>query len=446
MQHACSARAGRRKRRLAVLSPAAHATASAPMTATNFVPSPNTMSDRPRPQAPCAGAVYATLLAGTDGYAKAALCLGRQLRVVGARCPLLVVFDDLSSENGLNASTYRSLALEMGGTDWLIPLSWLLKRSQGSTTLPSGLQLKRGAAEGSSSGSFQHWTLHTHKKLYLWALPPTRFPKVAMIDSDVVLLSSPDDALAVELTADKPIAAVACGTGKFNSGFVVFKPSLQVLGALMTISRFLRWPWLGRFPARSRYEMYRPFRPGGNGSLRLLPWADICAPAGCTESSCLPSTNMFPSLPPAAAFHECRKRHQGTLFKEGPVCESRYGDQTALNLLYARHGHNQTWTPLRNLMGLQTATRHVCSGPIVDASRPLGGRAVYVDFAGQTKPWLNKAIYKKKTFGSASPSGRRNVFTQLWQQRCLGVPPTGGADLTVPDLCTHFKNREAVGG
>lgn len=76
---------------------------------------------------PCPGA-FATQLSG-EKYVPLALCLQRQLQRHRSRCPLLVIFDDVTPGRNLSATSLRRLGSALGGDSRLVPLSSLVARA-----------------------------------------------------------------------------------------------------------------------------------------------------------------------------------------------------------------------------------------------------------------------------------------------------------------------------
>lgn len=252
---------------------------------------------------------FATL-ASSDQYANSAICLHQQLRAVGSRCPLLVVTHDLSDDA-------RARLQAAVGRQFVLSLSDLSRRVQSAMGLVAPTR----------------WTYRTHAKLWLWALPPMRFPKVVMMDSDMLILRNIDDLLAVDLNDSQPIAAVPCAARAFQSGVVAFRPSPQVLKGLLFFARFMEFPWHGRMPfvggIHARPTAWRPELP------QLQPWALTCgelvrnASRGGVNGSAL-----------STVFSDCRHQHakggSPSYQRAALYCEWRHGDQSILNAYFSR--------------------------------------------------------------------------------------------------------------
>ena len=111
--------------------------------------------------------------------------------------------------------------------------------------------------------------------LKLWICVAARFPRVAYMDLDVLVVENIDDVLAHDMRG-KLLAATACNpktTVDEDGLFLVIVPSVSELPALLLLQRFSKYPWNGRLP-------------GGKGHARPDYWANICAPDdGCSSAS-----------------------------------------------------------------------------------------------------------------------------------------------------------------
>lgn len=185
-------------------------------------------------------------------------------------------------------------------------------------------------------------------KLWLFALPPSRFRRVAFLDLDLLITRNIDELLA---RSDATLAAVPApnckphGLPVFNSGVLVFSPSLRTLRSLLIRLRFSMAPWHGALPASE--ERRQNTTPGASS---WPSWVDMCAPVsvlfggdlsasasgGCLLPNCLRAARLFPNS--SQPFSACRRRFGGLLaptrrkraFADA-VCEPKMTDQSILN-------------------------------------------------------------------------------------------------------------------
>ena len=141
----------------------------------------------------------------------------RKFQLLGSQCRLLIVYDDLDSSQRIPNATLAEWALELGGERWLVNIASLARRFYGhdrhpfaSTTMNS-LATKQGHA----------WTMRTHRKLFLWALPREQFPKVVLIDTDMVLLRNLDYSRCHSPRAS-PLQSCAAAPQSFSPGSLSF--------------------------------------------------------------------------------------------------------------------------------------------------------------------------------------------------------------------------------
>ena len=318
----------------------------------------------PRPPAasPCSGAIV-TSVSG-DTFVPYALCLVSMLRRVNTTCPIAIVYDDVNPSRRLPDASLRALQTARAVSE-LIPLSALIQRAlrhpaiAWTGALPAATQTTRTSIEVPTSAGRRLLSKDgfgvASNKLWLWALDPRRYPRVAYLDVDVAVLHNIDALLSFNLT--EPIAAVGaaplCQSRSFNSGLLVFKPSVKTLAKLLFAHRVVQWPWRGEVPdfdeirlspdgeprmiVRLRRRMAgaaiatrrraaraaAPRAPSPAASRWLSAWddevaraasaelmadgrnwtlsaAEHCAPAGCTRPDCLPALKHFLSAPVAA--------------------------------------------------------------------------------------------------------------------------------------------------
>ena len=77
--------------------------------------------------------------------------------------------------------------------------------------------------------------MQTLLKIVVWALPPERFPRVALLDADMVVLENIDAIFEAPLSEARPLAAVPnlpCSSKTFNSGLLVLRPNRSTYAAL----------------------------------------------------------------------------------------------------------------------------------------------------------------------------------------------------------------------
>lgn len=193
----------------------------------------------------CTGSFVSLL--STDSFVDAALCLHNQLRLVRSACDHVLVYDD----RALTAAAIGRLSTIFPPQN-LIPLAMLVSRSQAQVARARQQNLtSRGRAfagrltreDGTSRGTF---AAEAVKKLWLWALPPERFPLACILDLDVLVTANLDallrsaQVLPPESSHDvAAVSALGCwqGANVFNSALVVFRPSLAKLEALLRRER-----------------------------------------------------------------------------------------------------------------------------------------------------------------------------------------------------------------
>ena len=311
---------------------------------------------------------FVTLVAN-ERYAAPAICLHRQLRIVHTACPVTLVYNDrVQLPLAQLASTY--------GASNLVPLSVLIKRYRDFARPPSSTP----ATTGRRLFDGHHEVSNTHLKLWLWALPVAR---AVFVDIDVLVLRNVDSLVETELPAAPArggipgIGAVTCkskyGSRYFNSGLLVFAPSLQALRALLEVERFATHPWYGHIPHAGER------------------WPDVCSPRD--------DVNAYERLFPNAShpLSECRNKYGPGRqpSKLSKACESKYTDQSVFNQVYRQH----TTLPgsFNDANGFRLQTAHI------------------VHFVGEPKPWDPAALR-----GRGADPARSNA-TRLWRRRCAHV-------------------------
>ena len=251
---------------------------------------------------------FVTLL-NSDSFVGAALCLHRQLRQVQSNCPLVLLYDDRSAD--LSTASVALLESTYGAVN-MVPITSLVvafeQRSRASAGELAPGHLRPRVTHGRRLYSDVR---QTHAKLWIWALSPQRFPRVAYLDLDVLVLANIDDLLAHDMRG-RPLAATPCTRstkGHFVAGLLLITPNVDELPWLLQFARFAKFPWNGRLP-------------GGTPSLAArtgpLPawlnnqshWTNLCAPDdGCSRLDCLPAHHTFPNA--SDPLTACKMAHGG---------------------------------------------------------------------------------------------------------------------------------------
>ena len=255
-------------------------------------------------------------------------------------------------------------------------------------------------------------------KLWVWSLPPEKYPLVMHMDLDVLVHENIDDVFALKF--DTPLTAVPClirsGNALFNAGVILLRPSRSSHAALLKQARWTLFPWNGYMPRSHNIHSPSPYvelapgerrqwceivcdPPGPNPQLdsepnphRALPHHryDICAPNdGCGRTSCLPATRLFPNAP--NPMRTCRGRLGGaTGYMMPKTCSFKVGDQSLHSFVFSnRKDHWDKWVPMPAL-GLNIDARKV--------TNLTGARLIH--FMGEPKPWLLRS-HPYKTYREA---------------------------------------------
>ena len=313
----------------------------------------------------CNQTVFVTLLAN-ERYATPAICLHRRLRQLGSTCPLLLVYEDAAT---LPMTRLRSTF----GSDHLHKLSNLRQRYREYDPRPNALTREpsngiwnggRRLFEGGEVGN-------THLKLWLWALPVAR---AVFLDIDMFLVRNVDSLLRVPVHGNS-VAAVTCksknGDRYFNSGMLVFSPSLHVLRKLLETARWTNEPWHGHVPHTSE------------------KWPDLCSPPDNPRKA----WELFPNS--SNPLRDCRGkygpgRQPGMISK---ACESKYTDQSIFNQVFTSHA--------------------VVPGGFNDYRYFNVNGSHIVHFVGEPKPWST-------SFKGRGAEPARHKVALLWQKACPG--------------------------
>lgn len=336
---------------------------------------------------------FVTWLSGRS-HLNAALCLRRQLIRVRSLCPLLLVYDD---------NTVPSEAREA------------LERAYGAANVISISSLRHSTSENPGRRLYQ--TVQTTlPKLWIWALPPTRYPRLFYMDLDVLVNSNIDDLLAFEFNTT--VAAVPCPPSawygkhpRFNAGVLLLKPDIGVHRTLKTLARWSNFPWNGFVPRKRKVEA-----PSGEQQ----QWYDVCAPDdGCREPSCLMAVKLFPNS--SEPIKACRNHYNGQIsHRIERACAPKIGDQSIHNAVLRNNDPRiNGWTPMPP-SGVNVDARELTS--------LTGARLIH--FLGEPKPWANRNV-------SARDRGRlsANPAIALYREMCadlLGLPKGGGDAMSHP--------------
>lgn len=331
--------------------------------------------------AACANTTYVTLLTG-QRYADAAMCLPYQLQHVQAKCPILLVYNDADT-------TLPLPLLKRSYSGHLLPLSRLKARfakrqaalNDGSNATAVGAAAAATTAAAASSeadGGRRLFAasemINTHLKLWLWALPVQR---AVFLDIDILVLRNVDELLQMRLPPGD-VGAVTCkskyGERFFNSGLLVFSPSLRKLDQLLEAERFATYPWNGHVPHHDE------------------KWPNICAPRHDPYSA----KRLFPNS--SNPLRVCRStygpgRQPSQMIK---ACESKLTDQSVFNQVY--HSHQLVPSSFNDGNRFRLESSHI------------------VHFVGEPKPWDAGAFRSR-----GADAGRANA-THAWRQLCAASP------------------------
>ena len=185
---------------------------------------------------------FVTLIT-TDSYMEAAVCLRKQLRLVKSICDIVLVYDDA-------ALSAASVATLQSAFDAMVPLTSLVNRShaQIARARQESLSVRGKAFAGRLTGEGRGGGLAAQSmlKVWLYALPASRFPLVCFLDLDLLITTSIDHLLHESVLSDggvemhlAAVPATGCASGRniFNSALLCFRPSLTRLEALLRRER-----------------------------------------------------------------------------------------------------------------------------------------------------------------------------------------------------------------
>ena len=212
------------------------------------------------PSAVCHGA-FVSLLSG-DRYVAGAFCLHRSLVALGSACPLVLVYDDRFAERAPSNASLRLLVRTFGPEN-LVPITSLFSQLPGIShrvrtnfsvwrefrfeqrrplPAPTAVSPRRSRRVPATAGrrlyamTFGAELYATHLKLWLWALPAAQYPRIVLLDLDMVVTANLDFLLSSSraLSASSVAAVLGC-QGAFNSGLMIARPSLSDLGKLLGV-------------------------------------------------------------------------------------------------------------------------------------------------------------------------------------------------------------------
>ena len=337
---------------------------------------------------------FVTLLTGAK-YAAPAACLPRQLRQVGSTCPIILVYDDDDASLPL---PMLHEAFNASSGDRMMPLS-TLKARYANAFNNHGLSGPAASPSDVIVGRRLYTSVEKSNlllKLWLWALPMQR---AVFLDIDVVLVRNVDSLLAAQGT----LAAVFCEqqlSGIFyNTGVMVFTPSLSKLHELLEVARHIASPWRGFYPW-----------PGER-------YAEICSPRNEPHAY----RRLFPNT--SNPFGACRKVHAGRqpLFIQ-KACESKHTDQSAINHIF---GASPSSLPSLPILASPSSGLNAAGGgvrrllPIFNDNpwTGLNNETHIFHFSGEPKPWAAAALSSlaRRMRGLADS---RFKAVALWRRRC----------------------------
>ena len=328
--------------------------------------------------ATCRGA-YTTFVSGVN-YVPGVQCLLRNRAQVGSNCPWVVVYDDRDRPStALPRRVLRSLSLMMTRLgDELVALSSLFGRLGGNASLQhdafTGVVCEDAVPASAGRRLYERSEYTTPwLKLWLWALP---HEYLLYVDCDVLLTRSLDALLRepprVLASGDVGLLAMPAAScpkqASFNSGVVLFRPSLEALAALQRLA---------------------------------ATWAR-------------------------------RMVTLGGKWKPPKACERRVGDQSILNFFYRASGRagRLGWAPLPAWVRVRPASlwaneQALAAGSHAGASTPQKRSdpepPAVLHFLAEPKPWAMR---------SNGTSGQDAQALALWTRSCgvLGShapePPT----------------------
>jgi hypothetical protein len=291
------------------------------------------------------------VLLSSPRFAPAALCIQRQLTRVRTACPLYLVLDDHTWTSMKQSERWQSTVRNIVSvySDRIIMLSTLL--SEAGHALEASNMFHSNVSTRASARMFAQ-----AKKLWLFALPASRFRRIAFLDLDLLITRNIDvllpPAAAVDSRRMDAVQVPNCtphGVPVFNSGVLVFSPSLHTLHALLMRFRFSTAPWLGALPEHA-HEPTQMTTSKDTSPDAWPAWVDRCAPASplfggsasnatehrCFMPSCLRAAQLFPTS--RNPFDACRRAHGGHLAAASRLrafvdasCEPKATDQSVLN-------------------------------------------------------------------------------------------------------------------
>ena len=218
-------------------------------------------------RAPCGDGAFVALISG-DQYMAGALCLHSSMRAVGSSCPLVLVHDD-RPESSLSTPSLARLR-SVYGRENLVALTDLYSQMPGLraearhnysyrshfsferratllTPTPINRRLYNQQADLAAFQSRQpaaplppgrrlytssRGLFATHQKLWFFALP---YARVVTLDIDMAVVENVD--FLMDYPFNGTVAAVQGCSGTFNSGLMIFRPSISELRRLLELVR-----------------------------------------------------------------------------------------------------------------------------------------------------------------------------------------------------------------
>ena len=348
---------------------------------------------------------FVTWMSG-DSYLLPALCLKRQFIRVNSVCRLVLVYDDISAR--LSSSVFSRIESAYG-VENVIAISQImanLERQKNATAAATTMEVAL------SRRRLFHNILQTVPKLWIWALPPDQFPRLAYMDLDVFVNENIDDLLGYDF--DTSVLAVSCPRSawyqgrrpRFNAGVLVLKPNVKIHSELLHLARFTRFPWNGYVP---RNRMVRV-----EATNETKQWYDVCAPDdGCERNECLAAQRFSPNA--SEPLRDCRYAFKGEIaYRIERACASKIGDQAIHNHVLRNRASGgflwEQWTPL-GAMGINVDARGL---------RNLSG-ARLIHFLGEPKPWEHASHGIADSNAPQADHGRDTASRHAYRSTCADL-------------------------
>jgi hypothetical protein len=202
------------------------------------------------PSTACAGSFVSLLT--SEAYTSAALCLHAQFQRVHTRCPFTLVYDDAA----IGESSSKRLALTFGTrllrlSELVASVGAIVRKAREQPLINKRARALAGRLTRPAAGNGpKSWGLQSLQKIWLWSLPPARYPLACFVDLDVLIRENLDALLdprvldhegvaGTESFSLAAVSALGCRTGAnvFNAALLVFRPSRTTLSALLRRDR-----------------------------------------------------------------------------------------------------------------------------------------------------------------------------------------------------------------